>query len=76
MANLLLRKLLETARFYSKSTGLDTTFIVILVLAAALVVISVIITFLIWLRFLIGAGLIITTAYKAIRWSGRDRGVC
>lgn len=52
----------------AQNSGLDTSFVVMIALAGTLVLISVLITFLVWLRYLVAAGLITTSAVTALRW--------
>lgn len=69
---LLLRQLVKAAQKYRRNSRLDTSSIVIIALVGALVLISVIITFLVWLRYLVIAGLITMSTVTAIRWGRGD----
>lgn len=63
-----LRHLYTTARALARKSDLDPSFIVMIALLGSLVLISVLITLLVWLRFLIAAGLVTTSAVTAVRW--------
>lgn len=68
MDRLLLRQLSKAARDLAQKNGLDTSFIVIIALVGALFLISVLITLLVWLRYLVAVGLITTSTVTAVRW--------
>lgn len=74
MDQVLLRLLYRRARDLAQNSGFESAFIVMIVLAGTLVLSSVLITFLVWLRYLVTAGLITTSAVTAIRWSRRIEG--
>ena len=74
MDQVLLRLLYRRVRDLAQNSGLDSGFIVIIVLAGTLVLSSVLITFLVWLRYLVTAGLITTSAVTAVRWRRRIEG--
>lgn len=69
---LLLKKLFKAAQGLAQNSGLDPSFIVMIALAGALVLISVLISLLIWLRYLVAAGLVTTSAVTAVRWRRRE----
>lgn len=68
MDRLLLIHLYKAARNSAQQSGLDPSFIVMIALVGTLVLISILITFLVWLRYLVAAGLITTSAVAAVRW--------
>lgn len=69
---LLLGQLFRAARRYVRNTSVDASFVVIIALVGALILISVVITCLVWLRYLVITGLITTSAVTAIRWKRGD----
>lgn len=72
---LLLKNLFKAGQGLAQNSGLDPSFIVMVALIGALVLISVLITLLVWLRYLVAAGLVTTSAVTAIRWRrGEIRG--
>ncbi|MCJ1262613.1 hypothetical protein MMC22_002483 [Lobaria immixta] len=68
MGRLLVRQLFKAARDLAQHSGLATSFVVMIALAGTLVLISVLITILVWLRYLVAAGLFTTSAVTAVRW--------
>ena len=54
----LILRLLKTAKSLAQRTGLDPSSILMIALTGALVLLSVLITLLVWLRYLVGLGLV------------------
>lgn len=76
MDQILIAHLFKRARHLAKQSGLDTNLVLIIGLIGSLILISVIITFLIWLRYLVGVGLITTSVVAGIRWRrGNNAGI-
>lgn len=58
----------QAARLQAQQTGIDSTYLLLGGLLIALITASVLITLLVWLRYLAAAALIITTAMNLLRW--------
>lgn len=69
MDRLLLGQLYQAARRLARDSRLDPSFIVLIALIGTLFLISVLIILLVWLRYLVIAGLITTSAVTAVRWN-------
>ncbi|MCJ1429616.1 hypothetical protein MMC29_007531 [Sticta canariensis] len=65
---LLLEPLYKAARRFARNSRLDPSFIVLIALIGTLFLISILIMLLVWLRYLVIAGLITTSAVTAVRW--------
>ncbi len=64
----LILRLLKTAKSLAQRTGLDPSSILMIALAGALVLLSVLITLLVWLRYLVGLGLVAVPIAGVLRW--------
>lgn len=68
MEPLLLAQLFKKAKNLAKRSDLDANLLLITGLVGSLVLISVIITLLVWLRYLVAVGLVTASVAAGIRW--------
>lgn len=68
-----LRQVCETSQTLAEQLGLDASFLPVVVsLVGALILITFFITLLVWLRYLVTAGLITTCLVAGIRWNRQE----
>ena len=68
-----LRQVFETSQILAEQLGLDASFLPVVVsLVGALILITFFITLLVWLRYLVTAGLITTCLVAGIRWNRQE----
>lgn len=60
------------ARDLAKKTDLDVNIILIAGFIGSLMIVSIVITFLVWMRYLMIIGLVITSVVAGIRWRRGD----
>jgi hypothetical protein len=64
----LIFRLFKTAKSLAQRTDLDPSTILMIALTGALVLLSVLITLLVWLRYLVGLGLVAVPILGVLRW--------
>jgi uncharacterized membrane protein (DUF4010 family) len=73
--NQILRRLSQTFHALAEQWGLDTSFVLIITLVAAYILITFLIALLVWLRYLVTAGLVTTSVVTGLRWRRDVQGV-
>ncbi len=66
--NQILRRLFDTCHALAEQWGVDTSFVLIITLVAAYILITILIALLVSLRYLVTAGLITTSVVTGLRW--------
>ena len=68
MDKVLNRQLFKSSQHLAQQIGLDPDYVIVTALIGALVLLSVLITLLVWLRYLVMAGLVVVPVTILLRW--------